>query len=258
MKTALVLGTLSLAIGAGCAGNDQTLVIDRFIHLSEMQMCVGDATSGFSLSKGVFDVAVYNGLGTSSDPNTAGAPISPGYFAAPVVRNGLIERATGATEERDNIELVRFDVELRAETGPTPGQLSPSRFSVTVGQQVIPPAQGKAVSIVEIIPGAQAVQLNDAGFNGTLLAHMRAVGTRAEGEITSEYVDFPVQICQNCLGSTNVKCPATGFPMTSIDLGGCYPWADDGITCCCYKFDGNGACTPGNLACGKAVPQSTM
>jgi hypothetical protein len=260
MKTAILLSSLSLCAVTGCQGNDQSLVIDDFVAISPMNMCVVTPGETQLVAEGQFDTAIYTSYATGAD----GKPNQMGYAAAPVIRNALANRipqTSTAVTQRDTISVQSFDVQLRAGPGSPALPVNPATFSVKVAPESIPPGMGTAAFIVEVIPGLQAQQLNSANYSGTVIAHMRAVGDRAEGTITSEYVDFPIIVCQNCLGYTNAPCPTGGYKSSQVNKGGCIHWQDDFSTCCCavpLQMDANNVafCPVGGALCGVDAPVS--
>jgi hypothetical protein len=246
MKSPLrIAAVAACAVTVGsCTNNDISMVITFFAKATTMNMCVVSNQSMVSLSGGVLDTSAVVQLGTA------------GYFAAPVVQNNLVERATMGQVERDGIFVSGIEVQLQSIPGESiAGKVSKTSYAVeAVGGWIKP---GGTVSVVgEIIPSEIAAELNAFPDVTEVIAHMRVDGTRADGPISTGWVDFPVALCRGCLAQgTNTPCPPGGFAMGSVSLGGCSIQQDDITTCCCQGFQANGTtCLPGESACGKFAP----
>ena len=241
----LALAALSVASGS-CVENEQSLVILHFAAATTSNMCTIDANTMIYIEQGRFDTAL------ASDFAPKGQP-SFGYFVTPVIQNNLIERATMVTAERDYIQVNGFHIEFRAApNSATALPFQPKPYTVPVAGGIAMPMGGRIAFAFEAIPPDLAQQLGaavSAGWDGRLMLHMHALGTHSGGSISSGSIDFPVTVCQHCLGDPNQACPGGGFNPLSVQNGGCFTGAQDApITCCTMGKQ---------FVCGPGVPTTT-
>ncbi|MSP62141.1 MAG: hypothetical protein EXR72_17765 [Myxococcales bacterium] len=234
-----LLAALPLALAAGCADFDGPLQILQNQVMGDD--CVVSGTLGLPRSGGVLDVGLVE----------AGYP---GYEVYLVVQNNLANKGLGV----DDVQMEGVDVELKV--GGAFGALVPvgqRNFFVQRYAGVLRP--GATVGLAaEVIPRQVAAEMGPAISGSELelpsvMAHVRAVGKRAGGSITSGWIDFPVKVCRWCLafnskpGEKPGPCPPGGIVEEQIRMGQCNPAQDGEVTCC----------TGGNnvLLCGDRVPK---
>ena len=119
--------------------------------------------------------------------------------------NRLVVKAFRVTLELDGdapaAARQAFDAlaaELRSYEEPWAGTLEPGGATIPAG--------------VTVVKGEVARRLRDAGvFDAAthlrVAARLRAVGARAEGDMTSMEFRFPIQLCSGCLVSGGGTCP---------------------------------------------------
>jgi len=240
---------LALAL-AGCsvtADNQNSLVVlQNQVIDPQMTMCkVPTTATTSSRPVGTLDVGLVQQANLD------------GYFMFPLVRNDLLPRANpmAGMQQTDTIELSGAEVQLNA--GSLSGSLAPSQaafFLDSFGGTIDPGLTGAMT--LNIVPRQVALQLA-AGVTGQelqppqVIAHLRVHGNRSGGDVTSGWIDFPVNICKWCLtGGPPQACPATPPSKSSVNQGGCLAEQDDPISCCI-----SGTST---LLCGSAFPTSGM
>ncbi len=238
-RTWPLLAALAL-FGAGCpVENQNSLVVlqDQVVDRTTTMCAVPTTATITSRSQGTLDVALAEqGLG--------------GYDVVPLLRNDLLPRADpqNGVPETDTIQLTGADVQLSA-----PVHLSANSFFVqSFGGTIDPGATGSMVITVipETVAKADLAPVLHAGDTPIrVIAHFRVHGSRSGGDITSGWVDFPIDVCRNCLTGPIAACPNPPPSKASINLGGCFPAQDDPISCC----TNNGA-----TLCGANFPTSGM
>ncbi len=248
MKTALLVSSLALVVAPGCTENDISMYVQSFQKIDPNMMCiVAPGGGGNSVTSGLMDANVISTI-----------PGARGYVVAAVVVNNLISSSTATTVNRNEIEVSGFDVELQAPPGGSLPALGPlaSKFFAPSAAGAADPNGGKVVGFAEVVPTAYAATFGAAAAASptgriTVIAHMRPVGTRADGTLTGGWVDFPVDICAGCLSGDfmNTTCPAAGYAKADVQSGGCLIGQDYAVTCC---MEGT---TP---LCGPSVPQKAM
>lgn len=236
MKVALLLmatatATATLA-AAGCADNDLSLSVVQMQAITKMNNCqamVALGTAVVGRDRGLLDVA----LTTTS-----------GYIAVPVVRNNLQSRTQTGGVEFNSIQLLGANVTLQT----TASGLSASQqkfFYGSAGGRVDPAMS--APMFIEALPAATAKALAPsipAGGLLTVTAEIRPVGMRGGDQVVGGPVDFPIDLCNNCLLQVVGTCPLPKG--TTVAAGGCFPQQDDPSTCCTDAT--------GETLCGTAAP----
>jgi hypothetical protein len=244
MKYAYLLPALLIC---GCADNNESVDIDRFLFVSQTTGCVADPSNTANRGRGLLDVGIVT-LGASQGVQ--------GYIAAPVVRNNMPLRAAMGEIDQDAVIVTSFDVELRPD--PTIAAvlpLSQTAFNVPVaGGRIEAGGTSTNAMFVELIPASVARQMATVVKPGNatnlplVVAHTRAVVTKVDGStMNSGWTDFPIDICNFCLTPTPQPCPQVPFAMASVEQSGCIVEQDDPVTCCTE--------TGNVLLCGSAVPQ---
>jgi hypothetical protein len=242
---ALLLAALGLALAAaGCkAENQNSLVVVQNQVVDRSMMNCGVPTSATTVSEpsGILDVGV-------------AAALNEGYFVYPLVRNDLIDRSNpmAGIEPHDSILVTGADVQLEGLATSLPA--SQQMYSLSAFGGTIDPGGTTGVS-VEVIQPQVAAQLA-ALVTGmepqppTVTAHFRITGTRAGGDIQSDWVDFPISLCRWCLtGAQPGACPAMPPSASSVKQGACNPAQDLQVSCC----------TSGSqLLCGPSYPTASM
>ncbi len=240
MKYAYLLLVGAAALSQGCVANDISFTIDRFVAIDTTTMCAADPTGMTSVAEGLLDV----GLASISQQ---------GYVLAPVVGNHLLEQANASTPELNAIQLIGFDVKLQPDANLAnvipPGQLQ--FFIPSAGGRLVPAAE--AAAPIQVIPMTVVNELATAVAPGgsvmpLIVASVRPVGARSGSDLDGAFVDFPILICNDCLSHPTQACPAAGFPVAEVQLGGCFLQQDQSTTCCTKG---------GSILCGSAVPTST-
>jgi hypothetical protein len=246
MKSFLLLLALT-AGGSGCTDDDIALVI-KHLAAPEPPDCTADPGGTVSQSRGVLDVGVVQ------------AGTLRGYTLAPVVVNNLlVPTGVGVSPETNTVTLVGFDVQLKA--APNDPELTaalatvPTEFHVPLAGGRIPPGGTSMVAVfIEVVPRDVARVMASAIANagprsaGPLTVHFRPVGQRAGLKINGGYTDYPIDVCEFCLTTPPMPCPAGGFDTAAIQAAGCFPQQDAVVTCC----------TSGStLLCGDQVPKKT-
>lgn len=235
MKGALLLVATTLG-AVGCADNDLSMSVTQMEAITTQTQCVAMAVAGSTSvgrSRGLLDVS----LVTTS-----------GYIGVPVIRNNLPNHMTATGVEYNSIQLQGANITLITSAGGL--SASQQKFFYAAAPGHVDP--GLLVPMfVEVIPAATAKQLAASiPANGllTVTAEIRPVGMRDGDQIVGGPIDFPIDICNNCLVQNAGTCP---MPKGSVpELGGCFVQQDDPITCC---TDTNGA-----VLCGSAVPIASM
>lgn len=233
----------ALAAGAvGCADNQNTLVVVQNQAVDRAStMCVvpGDDNAS-ARSRGVLDLALV-------DLN-----VGDGYHGYPLVRNDLLPRADpgNGVQQTDTITLTGVDIQLNS-----PFPISPSAYFDPSFAGTINPGDTGAVIAKFIRPDLAKAFLSPAVTGTelqppTVVVHFRVRGKRSDGDVTSAWVDFPVDVCRGCLtGGAPQACPNPPPSASDVLLGGCNPSQDEAISCCTQ----NGA-----VLCGSFFPTSGM
>ncbi|MEO6950363.1 MAG: hypothetical protein ABI321_01015, partial [Polyangia bacterium] len=226
---AFALIAIGSAFTSGCAANDISVTIDRFVEATGMAgNCGADPTVTTSLSGGVFDAEVssYNG--------------NPGYVASFVLTNNLFVRIDEAMSvDTQSFAIDAYDVELEV-TGPatTVIPVSERRFSVSASSVLLRPttSQGASVSLFspKVVAGLIGLGTNlDAAGGSSVTAKIRAHVKRAEEQHVTAYSSIPVDICFGCLLQANASTQCADVSDAAITSGNvCNPAQDKAITCC--------------------------
>jgi hypothetical protein len=240
---AFPLGCAAALFTSSCVPNDQSLVLEAFLFVDPMQMCIVSMSSMATINAGKIDATLAATFNTG------------GYKAAALVRNDLIANGTTTTAERNNVTINGFEVDLQPQKGFTLPSIDPSvphPYTVASAAGTVGPNGGRVVGIAEILSAASlaslASQLGAPGWNNVVVAKVRALGTRGGDTLRSGYLEFPITICNGCLGNFDQMCPTGGYDTNSVLMGGCYVQQDAPVTCCV-----KGAAR----LCGKAVPMAT-
>lgn len=237
MKAALLLFTVAVGAGAGCANNNSTMSILQMEALSTSNMCVATASVGMAgLSRGTLDVSLVT---------------TQGYIAVPLIRNNLLSSAStgGSSFEFNAITITGANVALEKADGsaltlPTGQQ---SFFYPASGIRLDPQATGAI--FVEVLRNDVAKALASLiPANGvfTLIASVRPVGMKGSSEVVGEAMPFPIDLCQGCLVGIVPPCP---LPKGTLLTNTCFPQQDFKQTCCNQN---------GTVLCGTLAPVATM
>jgi hypothetical protein len=259
MKKLTRLALAACALGAAsCTDNDLSMVITRFVPITEMAQCLVDPAATTTISMGIVDTHI------AARAVQYQQEVS-GYVVAPVVQNNLIDSsaaAGGTTVQRNAIQITGFDVELHLPTDATGHEMpfpaavqGRTEFSVPAAGGLITPNAGTAAVKAEVIPASFVAALDGVLKDVTILVHVRAVGQRASGTLRGGWVDFPVKVCSDCLGTPNradEQCPTGGYDATTVQTT-CLP-AQDFPTTCCTQNPGQ---PNARLLCGASVPVVT-
>jgi hypothetical protein len=207
-----VVGVVLAVALAGCSSESE-----RFFIVQD-QVPTADCTVGTERT-------VYRGDGIL-DLSLVASESPSAYRLYPLLQNDL-PVATGASSSQPNRLFVRA-FRVRVE----PGEGAPAKLTqlwdklggadttrtLLAYQETwagtIEPGGGLLSAAVTVVPGELARQIRNAkALEGTtfvnLLARVRAVGTRRDGEIESQEFAFPVRACEGCLVARLAPCPYT-------------------------------------------------
>jgi hypothetical protein len=243
--TAIMAGAVALA-AAGCSGES-----DRFFIVQD-QVPAANCVVGP-------ERATYRGDGVL-DLSLVGADSLAGYELFPLLQNDLPVVAEQNASQPNRLFVRAFRVRVE------PGDAAPAKvtqlFDKLAGgdqrsliefQQVwagtLEPGGGVLPAHVTVIPGELARQLRatraletTSSFN--LLARVRAVGRRRDGELESQEFAFPVRACEGCLVARLGPCP--------------YAPANRGHACNVAQDEPVDCCQTGNaLICPATPPAGT-
>lgn len=232
MKGALLL--LATVAAGGCQTNDLSMAITQMEAVSKPS-CVAMPSTGsgtVGLSRGLLDVALVTGTG---------------YVGVPVVRNQMLSHMVGMGTELNSLEVTGANVTLKVPSGaaaPLPSSMQAFFYNAAGGR--IDPAQSTPL-FIEVIPAAAAQMLASripSGGRFTVVATIKPVAYRANDQVIGGPIEFPIDLCQNCLLINAGACP---LPKGTVPAtGGCFPQQDEPITCCTNSM--------GAAQCGAAAP----
>jgi hypothetical protein len=224
----MVLVAVAVGTLGACVDNDRSLTITHFIPPNSGSTgCVVDSAGMTSITQGTWDLDVAGGLGLGYDL----------FFA--VVNQLMADTTTSPTPTVDNqaFYISSYDVTLEP-VGAIEAGLPTSRrsFNVATGTQRLGPGDKAAAEVeavpADLVPGLAAVSATPLG---SIVAHVRPVATRANEEVVSAYVSFPIRVCKGCLSNAvNGAFPACPLAIgTTIDPGNsCNPSQEEPVTCC--------------------------
>jgi len=230
MKVALLLVAASTVGAVGCANNDISLSIIQMEAISQTTMCVATASAGtIGRDRGLLDVANVT---------------TTGYIAVPLVRNNLLSNSNGV--EFNAIQLSGANVKLETAAGaPLSLPTGSSTFFYAAAAGRLDPG-GITPMFIEALPAAAAKALAPmipAGGLFTVIAELRPVGQHQGDQVIGGPVDFPIDLCENCLDVVST-CP---LPAGTVAPAPCFVQQDDPSICC-------NDTTTGQTLCGPAAP----
>jgi len=254
----------ALSLGGGCVENDYSIPITGNFGLDNM--CMVPMMATIPVTKGRYDVGLASNLGL-------------GFTMLPRVQNLLMTRTANGVE-MNSVQLIGWDVDIIADPGQPISDVLPQGvdgltrlFIPAYGGQILPGAS--VIAPVDVInPNAASVLLNSrripAGVSTnmqpyqTLTIHLRARLTSGGQTISSNAIDFPVEVCAFCLAVKPGEIGVPGYnpgngslfdcPDNPVDentlVTSCTPQQDSASTCCLKGRQ---------VLCGNAVPhKSTM
>lgn len=269
-------GLLAAALGAvGCADNDQSLTL--MANLAPTDSCMTPAVAGggtaVQVGRGIFDAGIASRLGQ-------------GYLMFPQLKNNLPSSLMGAgaggmgslpPTEMNNVMGTGFDIDVVPDPGQPitsvlqPGVQGLTSYTIPVYLGLLASGGGGAVAAVEVINANVAALLVNSGKikpgisaasepYQTLTVRLRGRAVHAGSNLFSNWISFPVTVCQFCLalkpGEPGVSglnpnndlfdCPDATMLEDAQVIKTCFPAQDKPNTCC--RRDRQ-------TLCGKAIPR---
>ncbi len=252
---------------AGCADSDQGLSILGNYAL-DTKTCSAPMATMLKmvqpLPRGTYDIGV-----------ALGGDL--GYVMNMAVINNLPSRVNSSNVELNNLNLVGFEVNLAVDPASPlvpylpPGQVGLTKRTVSAFGGNLSAGGGVAIAVSEMIGVnvAQALlkvpKLVPAGPQlnySEILIQIRARGTGSVGNVLSNQIEFPVTICNFCLGK---KVGASGVPALDITTGTPFDCPQtilnaDVVTSCYSQQDNPSSCCLKDqfLLCGSMIPTTKM
>ncbi len=218
---ALAGGVLWLS---GCVEDRNSLTI-RQMAVPDNQ-CVATAGQSTYLTMGTLDVALID------QPD-----VSTQYFMFPEVENNLLSTEEGEGVELNNIEIIEARVELDFGTVGAALDADTTRFRYPAFITVAP---GDAVAVqVLAIPEptarVMAALLPNPQDKVIVRVNLKFLYQLGEYERETHEVEFPIQVCRNCLIPTlesSVLCDSGLVPDTIREGNRCNIVQDNPVDCC--------------------------
>jgi hypothetical protein len=232
MRTLLVVAVALAGLLSACSGDTGRFFIVQ--NQVPQAGCVVTTERTVYQGEGVLDISLV-------DEGSAFA-----YELFPLIQNDYPTSGTPNAPEPNRLFVRAFRVRIEAGAGAPQkivdlfDRLTSSAQSTLVDFQqpwaaTIDPGGGLLAAAVGVIPGELARQLRatkvlDASPSVSVMARVRAVGQRRDGEVESQEFVFPISICQDCLVANLRMCP-----YTPVNLGNACNVAQDAMVDCCFN-----------------------
>lgn len=200
---------LLLAVGnAGCVDNNTSIFIRQVQAVDPENECVVEADpEALFWSMGVMDTA-----------------LASSYHAELLLGNQLVSRGNPDTmrTESSRVQLYEADIEVFDSGGGTLTSFTTPISGFIDAPSSNEPAYG--LSSVTLIDPATGAGL--AGLSATVVSRVKIYGiTLGDIEVETGYWDFPIQICDGCVGCICPTSPEDDYAPT------CQPGQNESIDC---------------------------
>jgi hypothetical protein len=188
--------------------------------------CVAMAGQSTYLTMGTLDVALIDQSNVSTQ-----------YFMFPEVENNLLSTEEGEGVELNNIEIIEARVELDFGVVGTALDADTTRFRYPAFITVAP-GQAVAIQVLAIPePTARvlAALLPNPQDKVIVRVNLKFLYQLGEYERETHEVEFPIQVCRNCLIPTlesTVLCDSGLVPDTIREGNRCNIVQDNPVDCC--------------------------